>query len=86
VTLYDDTLNLVENSIDRYSLGDRTPGLVFNDDGSMSFYIGHAPPKNGPQSNWLPAPKGQFFLVMRIYIPGQEVVEQRWVPPAMEKQ
>lgn len=85
VTLYDDTLNLVENSIDRYSLGDRTPGLVFNDDGSMSFYIGYAPPKNGPQSNWLPAPKGQFFLVMRIYIPGQEVVEQRWEPPGIEK-
>lgn len=85
LTMYDRTNNLVENSIDRYALGDRTPGLALNDDGSLTFYVGHAPPKNGPQSNWLPAPKDGFHMVLRIYIPSQEVVQQRWEPPAIEK-
>jgi hypothetical protein len=36
-----------------------------------------------PQSNWLPtSPNGLFLLVLRTYIPGKEILEQKYaVPP-----
>lgn len=86
MSIYDNTNNLVENSIDRYSLGDRTPGLVTASDGSLSLLVSHAPPPNDQRSNWLPAPKGEFYLVLRAYLPGGALIQQSWEPPAVTRQ
>lgn len=77
--------NLVPNPIGRYSIGDRTPGVVRNKDGGLTLYIQSNSPGRGKETNWLPSPKeGQFTLTFRTYVPGKEIVEQRWFPPAVQ--
>ena len=69
LTMYGLDFQLVHNSIDRYSIGDRTPGLKYNDDGSLDVYIQGTPPE-GFESNWLPTPpEGIFRINYRIYLP-----------------
>jgi len=85
VTLYDLSTNLVDNPVDRYSIGDRTPGLKRNRDGSLRIYIQSGSPGKDKESNWLPAPDGVFTMTMRIYRPRQAVLDGSWVPPALKR-
>ncbi len=51
-------------------------------DGGLTIYIQSTSPGKDKESNWLPSTKsGQFWLVMRTYMPGTEIVEQTWAPP-----
>ena len=77
------SLRMTENPIERYVVGDRTEGLVYNADGSLTIYMQHDEPEQGV-SNWLPVPEGLFTLVMRLYEPAPEALDHRWVPPAIE--
>ncbi len=85
ITMYGSDFQLVKNSINRFSIGDRTKGIVYGKDGSLDIYIQHAPPQ-GRESNWLPAPPtGLFRLNYRIYLP-QEVARKpetlrKYLPP-----
>jgi hypothetical protein len=86
ITAYDlETLNLMENPIRRYSLGNRTEGIKFNPDGSLDISIQRDEPEVGT-SNWLPIGDGNFSLVMRIYEPKASVLDGRYYPPVLEKQ
>ena len=86
LTMYDGkTKLLVDNSIDRYSIGDRTKGVVYNDDGSLTIHISHEKPKGNASSNWLPSPKGPFYVVIRAYNAGPEIFNGSWNPPAIKK-
>ena len=79
------TFNLVDNPIDRYSIGDRTPGVKRDRDGGLTLYIGGQSPGRGKESNWLPAPKvGPFTLTFRTYLPGQAIIDQKWFPPGLQ--
>ena len=76
---------LTQNPIDRYTIGDRTPGLVTNRDGSLDIWIARADPGEGRSSNWLPAPAiGPFMVILRAYLPEAPIVSQTYVPPAIE--
>ncbi|HEU0169914.1 MAG TPA: DUF1214 domain-containing protein, partial [Acidimicrobiales bacterium] len=79
LTVYDRDLFLVENELGRYSIGDRTPGLRRDADGSLPITIGHQRP--GDTSNWLPAPSGPCYLALRAYEGHAAVVDARWFPP-----
>ena len=69
ITMYGTDFQLVKNPIDRFAVGDRTKGLVYNSDGSLDIHIQHGAPK-GKESNWLPSPvSGVFRLNYRIYLP-----------------
>jgi hypothetical protein len=70
---------LVDNSINRYSIGDRTEGLVKGGNGGVSITLSNTDPGKG--KNWLPTPKGPFFLVMRMYGPGDGIVRGTWPRP-----
>lgn len=59
---------LVANPIDRYSIGDRTPGLRYEADGRLRILI-QADPPAALTSNWLPAPREPFYLALRLYQP-----------------
>jgi hypothetical protein len=86
ITLYDPTYNFTDNPIDRYSIGDRTQGLKKDSDGGLTIYIQSTSPDDGKDSNWLPSTKsGPFVLVMRTYMPGTDIVEQKWAPPPVVK-
>lgn len=71
---------MVWNPIDRYSLGSRS-GLVPTADGSIDIYLQRTAPA-GHESNWLPAPAGNFKLMLRAYLPGRAVLDSEYhVPP-----
>jgi hypothetical protein len=75
--------HFVPNSISRYSVGDRS-GLVPDADGSVDIYIQNAAPA-GHESNWLPAPSGNFILWLRVYLPGKTILEGQYkAPPVVE--
>jgi hypothetical protein len=79
--LYGPDLFFVANEIDRYSIGDRTPGLRRDDDGGLTITVGHDRPAAG--GNWLPARAGPCVLVLRAYEGRAEVVAAEWFPPDM---
>jgi hypothetical protein len=76
---------LVANAIDRYSIGDRTAGLLTDDDGSVTIYVQCDAPDNGKQPNWLPTPDGRFRPLMRMYQPRAEILNGEYTLPAITK-
>jgi hypothetical protein len=84
LTLYGMDFNLTSNSINRYSLGDRSEDMKYDIDGSLTIYIQHESPGTDKESNWLPSPEGDFYLILRCYLPDAEIYEQRWFPPAVK--
>jgi hypothetical protein len=84
VTLYDKNGFPTANELKRNAIGDRD-ALKFNADGSLDLYIQHASPGAAKESNWLPAPTGEFNLTMRVYSPKGEVLDGRWAPPAVKR-
>ena len=77
----------VENPIKRYSIGDRTPNLVRNRDGSVTLLLQPEQPTSTASGdatigNWLPTPAGRYELVFRIYRPARIVQQNAWhLPP-----
>ncbi len=86
VTIYDaDSQMLVENPIHRFSIGDRTKGLQRDRDGSVTIHVQHESPGKDKQSNWLPAPDGQFTLTLRAYNPKPELLDGKYVIPPVRR-
>jgi hypothetical protein len=76
---------LVDNPIDRYSIGSSTPGLQTAADGSITIHFQAKSPGKDKESNWLPAPEGPFWLVLRTYGPGEAIQNGTWkVPPVKQ--
>ena len=92
VTMYDGkTQLLIENPINRYLINSpMLPNLKKNDDGSLTLYIQKDSPGADKDSNWLPAPDGPIYLVMRLYWPKTEAPsvlppgEGSWAPPGIK--
>ena len=84
LTMYNSKQAFVDNPINRYAIGDRDK-LKFDDDGSLTLYVQHESPGKDKESNWLPAPKDEFNLFMRLYWPKQEILDGTWKPPAVER-
>ncbi len=80
LTMYDLAGYLVDNPIDRYSLGPTHPPLVTRADGSVVVAIQHDPPTE-EGVNWLPSPEGSFRLNMRLYGPRKAALNWKWRPP-----
>jgi hypothetical protein len=86
LTMYDATdFYLVANAIDRYSIGDRTPGLATGADGSVTISVQRDEPDDDRRANWLPTPDGRFRPLMRMYQPRPEVLDGDYVLPAFTK-
>jgi hypothetical protein len=82
ITLYNAAGYLVANPINRYSIGNETPGLVQGAAGSLTIVVSASRPSEA-DVNWLPAPKGAFSLVLRVYDPTPQVLDGSWSPPAI---
>jgi hypothetical protein len=77
---------LVDNPLDRYLINSAMlPKLKKEKDGSIVIYVQHASPGPKLQSNWLPAPKGPFFVAMRLYWPKPEALDGTWQRPPLLK-
>jgi hypothetical protein len=71
VTMYDGkTQLLIENPINRYLINSpMLSSMKKNRDGSLTLHIQKDSPGKANEANWLPAPAGPFYLVMRLYWP-----------------
>lgn len=87
VTMYDGDYFFVTNPLNRYSISARQR-LKANPDGSVDLYIQNESPGADKESNWLPAPKGKFILMMRMYWPNEKtpsIINGTWAPPAAKR-
>lgn len=82
LTLYDENHHFYSNPWQRYAIqsGDR---LHYETDGSIHIVISEKPPENGQHLNWLPAPKANYSLYLRVYAPDETVINGDWTPPAV---
>jgi hypothetical protein len=93
VTMYDGkTQFLIKNPINRYLINSpMLPSMKKNADGSVTLYIQKDSPGKDKESNWLPAPDGPIYLVMRLYWPKAEAPSilppgaGTWNPPALQQ-
>ena len=93
VTMYDGkTQLLVKNPIDRYLINSpMLPEMKKNSDGSITIHIQRESPGPDMQSNWLPAPEGSIYLVMRLYWPKTSppsilpLGTGTWKPPGVKR-
>src|SRR5262245_31827613 len=91
VTMYDGkTQLLIENPINRYLINSpMLPQMKKNTDGSLTLYIQNQTPGVDKESNWLPAPNGPIYIVMRLYWPKTEPPsilppgDGTWKPPGL---
>jgi hypothetical protein len=83
VTLYGSDRFLAGNPLGRFALGNRSP-LQRDADGSLSLYVAHAEPPC-PPSNWLPAPDGPFYLILRLYHPQARALKGEYRFPEMHR-
>jgi hypothetical protein len=86
ITMYDGkTQFLVANPLKRYLLNSTMlKSFKYGSDGSLTIYVQKDSPGTGKGSNWLPAPDGPFYAVLRVYMPAPEVVNGAWKKPAMQ--
>jgi hypothetical protein len=93
VTMYDGkTQLLIENPINRYLINSpMLPGMKTDADGSLTIHIQKDSPGTDKEANWLPAPDGPIYLVMRLYWPRTEAPsilppgQGTWQPPGVVK-
>jgi hypothetical protein len=85
LTMYDLPASLlVANPLNRYLLNSTMLSQFKRDkDGGVTLIIQNQSPGKDRQANWLPAPKGPFFMAMRLYWPKDEALEGKWTPPAL---
>lgn len=77
---------LVANPIDRYLINSpMLPELTRDADGGLTIYLQHESPGEDKASNWLPAPDGEFLLIMRLYWPKQEALDGTWQAPPLQR-
>ena len=83
LTMYDGKTQVpIHNPIERYSIGDRTPGLKLAEDGSLTIYFQNESPGKERESNWLPAPAGPFYVILRTYGPKPAMLNGSYkIPP-----
>ncbi|WP_152223653.1 DUF1254 domain-containing protein [Pseudomonas sp. SCB32] len=77
----------VPNPLNKFTVSARN-NLHYNADGSLTLYFQHESPGKDKEANWLPAPKGEFIPMMRMYWPkesGLSILDGTWTPPQIYK-
>ena len=86
-TMYDGpTQFLVANPLNRYLLNSpMLDSFQYGADGSLTFYVQRDSPGADKEANWLPAPDGPFYCIMRLYMPKPEVLNGTWKQPLLQR-
>jgi hypothetical protein len=85
MTMYNKYHIFEVNDLNRYSLGTKNKNLKFNPDGSLTLYAGTKSPGEDKETNWLPAPAGNFSLYIRAYWGKEAILDSSWMPPKIER-
>ena len=86
LTMYNEQYFFVPNPLNRYTLSQRDK-FVTNPDGSVDLYLQAESPGKAEEANWLPAPKGKFVPMLRLYWPKEtppSIIDGSWDPPAIQ--
>lgn len=86
LTMYNAEYFFVDNPLNRYTLSSRFK-FKYNADGSLDLYLQNESPGADKESNWLPAPKGRFALMLRLYWPKEKdptILNGSWKPAAVK--
>jgi hypothetical protein len=85
ITMYELPASLLyANSLNRYLINSpMLPNLKRDTDGGITLYVQNESPGKDKEANWLPAPKGPFFVVMRLYWPKPEALDGKWKAPSL---
>lgn len=89
ITMYeiDNGWWFVPNALNKFTVSERN-NLKYNEDGSLTLYFQNESPGKDKESNWLPAPKTDFLLMLRMYWPKENdpsILNSTWLPPAIKK-
>jgi hypothetical protein len=87
LTMYNPDFFFVPNTINRYSLSQRDT-FVTNEDGFVDLYLQAESPGRDKEANWLPAPKGKFVPMLRLYWPQDtppSILDGTWTPPPVKR-
>jgi hypothetical protein len=86
LTMYDGKSQLlVANPLRRYLLNSTTlSSYEYDADGTLALFVYHNNPGAAKESNWLPAPDGPFYCILRVYLPGEAVLNGSWKKPPMQ--
>jgi len=77
---------LVANPLNRYLLNSpMLPQFKLDADGGLTLLIQNESPGKDKEANWLPSPKGPFFMAMRLYWPKAEAIEGKWTAPPLKR-
>jgi hypothetical protein len=77
---------LFANPLNRYLINSpMLPALKKDADGGVTLYIQNQSPGKDKEPNWLPAPKGPFINIMRLYSPSQDAFNGKWKAPPLKK-
>ena len=87
LTMYELPASLLSaNPLNRYLINaPMLPGLTKDPDGGITLYVQHESPGKDKESNWLPAPAGPFFAIMRLYWPKPAALDGTWKQPPLQK-
>jgi hypothetical protein len=85
LTMYNPAHYFYPNALKRYALGTKNKTLKNNPDGSLTIYLGNKSPGKDKESNWLPAPAGNFSIWLRTYWPDQAILDGTWKPPVVSR-
>ncbi len=87
LSMYDGPTQLfIHNPLDRYLLSSSMMDQFSKaKDGSVTFYIQKDSPGKELEPNWLPAPDGPLYMVMRLYGPEPDALKGKWMPPKVQK-
>ena len=90
ITMYEvesDGWWFVPNPLNKFTVSARN-NLKYNADGSVTLYFQNESPGKDKEANWLPAPKGVFIPMLRMYWPKDtppSIIDGTWKPPAVNK-
>lgn len=81
LTLYDKDFYLPKGLVPNRHVLNSNSGLVMGTDGGLDIYVQAKSPGAEHEANWLPAPEGEFFMILRVYWPGEEFLSGKWIQP-----
>lgn len=87
LTLYELPASLLyANKLNRYLINSPIlPNLKRAADGGITLHVQNESPGADKEANWLPAPKGPFFAVMRLYWPKPDALNGKWKAPTLAR-
>jgi hypothetical protein len=85
ISMYDLNGFFISNPVNRFGIGNMAETLAPDTEGGLTIFIQNESPGTDKETNWLPAPKEGFFLIMRLYQPEERMYRGEYIIPPVTK-